>query len=73
MRILVTVKPRAREKRVEKIDNGHFKVSVTAVPEGGRANDAVVDALAGYFSVAKSNIRIVLGKTAREKLIEITE
>ncbi|MAF81260.1 hypothetical protein CL628_04580 [bacterium] len=73
MRILVTVKPRARQASVTKVDDGHFKVSVTAVPEGGKANGAVVAALSDYFSVAKSNIRIVLGKTAREKLIDIAE
>jgi hypothetical protein len=73
MRIIVTVKSRARQIGVTKIDDGHYKVSVTAAPEQGKANDAVIKALSDYFFVAKSSISIVLGKTAQEKLIEITD
>jgi len=71
MKIVVTVKPRSRHTLVEEVDTGHYKVSVTAAPEGGRANAAVLEALADHLGVAKSQLRIVMGKTAREKLIEL--
>ena len=70
MRIVVTVKPRAKQEKLERQDEGHYTVWVTAAPEGGKANQAVIAVLADQFKVAKSRIRIVMGKTHREKLIE---
>jgi len=71
MRIVVTVKTRAREAGLEKVDDGHYKARVVAAPEGGRANAAVIALLADYFSVPKSSVSIIMGKTHTEKLIEI--
>jgi uncharacterized protein (TIGR00251 family) len=69
--IAVTVAPRARSTRVERIDETHFRVAVTAVPREGRANQAVIEALADYFRVARSRVRIVRGLTSRHKIVEI--
>lgn len=71
MKIIVQVCPRAKQAKIEKIDDGHYRASVTAVAERGKANQALVELLAKEFNVAKSSIRIILGKTAREKLVEI--
>lgn len=71
MKIFVKVKPAAKEERVEKIDENNFKVEVKEPPVEGRANMAVVRALAEYFGVAQSNVRIVSGFTSRLKTIEI--
>ena len=70
MRILVKVKPRAREERVEKLE-GEFMVWVKEPPAEGRANQAVIRALADYFNVASQDIRILSGKTSRHKIVEI--
>ncbi len=71
MRIIVAVKTRAKEAKVVKIDDGHYRVWVTASPEKGKANVAMVKLLADYLGVASSNIRIVMGKTSKEKLVDI--
>lgn len=71
MKIIVTVKTKAKENIVEKIEDGHFSVAVKAIPRKGEANMAVIETLADYFRVPKSNIKIVIGKTAKEKIIEI--
>ena len=72
-RIAVRVQPGARKNAlVDRLANGDWKIAVSAPPEGGRANEAVVELLASHFSVAKSAIRIVLGQSARRKLIEIS-
>ncbi|MDP3997927.1 MAG: DUF167 domain-containing protein [Candidatus Andersenbacteria bacterium] len=73
MKIIVTAKTRAGETGVTKVDDGHYRVAVTATPQGGRANEAIIKALAEYFDVAPSRIYIKLGKTAKEKLIVIGE
>ncbi len=71
MRIYAKVFPRAGKNEVEKTSEEEYKIRVTAVPEKGKANEAVVKLLAEYFSVPKSNIQIVGGKTARTKIIDI--
>jgi len=47
-------------------------VKVTAPPEKGKANEAVIKILADYFSVPKSSVNIVGGKSTRTKIIDIT-
>lgn len=48
-----------------------LKVYLTAVPEKGKANKALLDVLARHFGVAKSTVCILKGDTRRDKLIEI--
>jgi len=71
MRVTVKVVPGARQTGVEPLPDGGFRVAVTAPAHEGRANDAVIDALATYFRVPRSTVRIVLGRTARRKVVEI--
>ncbi len=73
MRVSVTVVPRARSTRVERTGEHAFRVSVTAPPHEGRANDAVVKALAEHFQIARSRVRIVRGTVSRHKVVEIVE
>ena len=71
VRVYVKVTPRAGKNEVIKISEGEYKVKVTAVPEKGKANDAVIKILANYFDLPKSSIKIIGGKSTRIKLIEI--
>lgn len=71
MRIVVKAKPSAREEQVERIDEQTLKVSVTEPPVDGRANEAILHALAAHFGVARSAVRIISGHTSRNKIIEI--
>ena len=71
MRIYVRVTPRAGKNEVLKISEGEYKVKVTAVPEKGKANDAMIALLAGFFDVPKSSVSIIGGKSTRVKLVEI--
>jgi uncharacterized protein (TIGR00251 family) len=71
MRLSVTVTPRARRERIERIDSTHLRVTVTAPPHEGRANEAVVKVVATFFGVPPSQVKIVRGLTSRQKVIEI--
>ena len=78
MRISVKAKPASKVEEVKKIDppvgragETHFVVSVKEPPVQGRANAAIIKALAAHFKVAPSRVRIVFGHTSREKIIEI--
>jgi uncharacterized protein (TIGR00251 family) len=67
----VKVQTKAKKKGVEKIGEDTYKVRVNAAPEKGAANKEVIAALAAYFDVPPSTVRIVRGETSRTKLIEI--
>lgn len=49
-----------------------WKVRVTAPPEQGRANDAVVRLMADTLALPLSAVAIVSGHSARDKIIELT-
>ncbi len=70
-RVEIRVVPRAKRNAVEIGPAGELTVRVTAPPEDGRANDAVREALAEHFGVARSRVAIVRGHTARRKVVEI--
>ncbi|MCI0822691.1 MAG: DUF167 domain-containing protein, partial [Chloroflexi bacterium] len=46
---------------------------VTAAPEGGKANDAVVALLAKRLGVAKGRVSIVRGHKSRDKTVLIDD
>ncbi|MCX6714268.1 MAG: DUF167 domain-containing protein [Candidatus Uhrbacteria bacterium] len=71
MIITVHVKPRSRQNKIEWIDEETVKISVTAIAEKGKANDAVIEVLSNDLDIAKSRIEIVRGKTTRIKQVEI--
>ncbi len=71
MKIKVKVKARSKVERVEKVGDGLYKVWVKAVPEKGKANEAVIKALSSYLDVPKSSISIVSGRTSSDKILEI--
>jgi uncharacterized protein len=49
-----------------------WKVRVTAAPEHGRANDAVIKLLADALSVPRETLSIVSGHGGRDKIVELT-
>lgn len=49
-----------------------LKVSVTAVPEDGKANKALIALLAKEWGVAKSALSLLSGDTNRQKVILLT-
>jgi hypothetical protein len=71
MRVRVKVMPRAKQPGIEMLADGSLRVRVAAPAEGGRANEALLKALAGHFGVPPRAVRIVSGLTRRAKLIEI--
>jgi len=70
---LLTVRahPGSRKAGIEKLGEGEYKVHVLAPPEKGEANREVVAALADYFGLPASRIRIVRGEKSRIKLVAL--
>ena len=71
MELQVRVQPKARRNSIEVVEGSKLKVYVTAAPEGGKANDAVVALLAKSLGISKSHIRILRGDKSRDKLLDI--
>ena len=70
MRIFVKAKPRSREERVARVDDTHFIVAVKDSPVQGKANAAIGKALAEYFGVPVSYIKLTSGFSSKEKTFE---
>jgi uncharacterized protein YggU (UPF0235/DUF167 family) len=71
--VLVEIKvhPSARVNKVEAAENGGFTIWTTATAENGKANAAVIKALAKYLGMAPSMINLVRGATSRKKQVAI--
>lgn len=74
MRIRVKVRPRSRENSVVgPLEDGSYRVNVKALPESGKANAAVCEMIAKHFKTSKSAVRVFLGGTSSNKVIDIEE
>jgi hypothetical protein len=76
VRLRLKVTPKAKRAAIgglqPEADGGFcLKVAVTAAPEDGKANAAVIALLAKEWGVAKAAISVVAGATDRRKLVEI--
>jgi uncharacterized protein len=83
MKIIVKAKTRAKVEKVERVTQPSlglskdkdelviYKVSVKEAPVDGKANEAIIKALANYFDVAPSNISLITGQTSKRKVFEI--
>lgn len=49
----------------------HLKARVTAVPEKGKANKALIALVSKTLKVPKTSISVVSGDTARQKILRI--
>lgn len=68
----VLVQPRASRPAVGPRVGDRVKVSVTAPPVDGEANQAVIEALAEALGVRKAAVEILAGARGRCKTVRIT-
>ncbi len=73
MFIKVRVIPNSRKKIIIKKTEDSFELKIKEKPIMGRANIAVTEALADYFKVLKSKIKLVRGHHKKNKIFEIKE
>lgn len=73
MKLFIRVTPHAKRNRVEQLDAEHYKIWVTAAPEQGRANRAMIAVLAEYLQLAPSLLILRAGSTGRNKIVEVSE
>ena len=71
MRLYIKAIPKSSRNKIEKITEEEYKVWVTAPPVDDKANEMVINLLAGFFETSKSLVKISGGKTAKIKIIDI--
>jgi uncharacterized protein len=67
----VKVHPRARKNAVTGVVGDALKLSLTAPPVEGRANQAVIEFFADLFQIPRSSVTIASGATGRSKVVRI--
>ena len=72
MNINIKVTPKAKENSIKKIDSTNYHIKITAPPDKGKANQAIIKLLAKELKIPKSSLQIIKGKTSRNKIIEIS-
>lgn len=67
--LAVTVVPHSPQNVVAGLRNGRLLVKVSAAPERGRANEAVLELIAEFLGTAPSALRLLRGQTSRNKFV----
>lgn len=76
LRLSVRLTPNASRDMIEGMETSadgevFLKARVTAVPEAGKANKALIALIAKWARLPKSSISFVSGETARKKILRI--
>lgn len=58
-------------QKLRRASGTHFEVAVKEPPIQGRANAAIIRALANFLALPPSRLRIAAGWTSRRKTIEV--
>jgi len=69
----VKVATKASKNVIVGVRNGELLISVTAVPENGKANEAIIKLISKSFKCAKSKINLASGSKSKNKLFKIDE
>jgi uncharacterized protein len=67
--LALRVQPKAKRNAILGEQAGALKVSVTAPPEDGRANDAVLALLREEYHFQRSQLELLSGQTNRNKVV----
>jgi uncharacterized protein len=76
VRVAIRLSPRAKADRLSTVvsvaKGGHaIKASVTAPPQDGRANEALLQLLSRAWRLPRGSLAVVAGVTSRDKTISI--
>lgn len=70
-RLAVRASPGSKRDAIAAVVDGVVRVRVAAPPERGRANEALVELLAGCLGVPRRAVSIVRGAASRQKVVEV--
>jgi uncharacterized protein (TIGR00251 family) len=71
VRLTVRAKPRAKKSQIVRAEGLIVEVSLAAPPVDGAANEELIALLAEVLGVRKRDLRLVLGASSRDKVVEV--
>jgi len=71
IRFKVKVQPKSSRNEFAGLYHDALKIKLTAPPLEGKANKALIDFLADWFGVKKSQVEIVSGQLSNIKIIKV--
>jgi uncharacterized protein (TIGR00251 family) len=72
IRFAIKVHPRAKRNAITGEVGDALKLSITAPPVGGKANEACIDFFAKLLRVPRSSVTIASGQNSRNKVIRVS-
>jgi uncharacterized protein len=69
--VAVRAQPGAKKNAVLGVRGDRLRVAVQAPPDKGRANEAIIEVLAEFFGVKRSQVELVAGPTNRDKKLHL--
>jgi uncharacterized protein YggU (UPF0235/DUF167 family) len=70
MKYDVRVRTNARKNEIRKTGENSFAISVTVPPVDGKANDKVIELIAGFLGTPKRKVTIIRGLTSKRKVVD---
>jgi len=71
VQVTVRAQPKASRDAIVGPHGDALKIAVTAPPQAGKANQAIVRLLAKALGVRRSTVRIVAGHASRDKVVAV--
>lgn len=69
--LAVSVSPNARRTAADGLHDGSLRIRLVAPPVDGKANELLIEWLAGQLGVPRRAVTLVRGQTARRKWLAI--
>lgn len=73
MKIQVLAKTKSRKVGVRRLGYNKFEVAVTEPPVDGKANRAIIKALAAYLDIPSMDVVLISGHSSKQKRFEIPD
>ena len=67
----IKVIPNSKVNKIVEQNNDFLKIKLTAQPEKGKANKALLEFLSQEFKIAKNKIKILAGEMSKVKMVKI--
>ncbi len=67
----IKAKPNSKEEKVEKTEDGSYKVWVKSPPVKGLANKDIIKVIADHLKVNKNQVNIISGRSSKNKVLKI--
>ncbi len=71
--ITLYVKPHSKQPYIKKLETNIYEMAISSKPEKGKANKEIIEELATFFKIKKSQVKILKGFKSRQKVIQITD